>query len=278
MPADGPWSTVVAFLEERTGDPPGVARRVAAGEVLLDDGTPVVPGTAYRPGVGVHLHRDLPVETEVAERVRVLHQDDDLVVVDKPHFLATTPRGRHVVQTALVQVSRELGLPDLAPAHRLDRLTAGVLLLTARPAVRAAYQQLFATGQVAKTYLAVAPVRSGMNLPVTVQDRLVKPRGSLQSLVVAGEPNARSTVELLATRGGAGLYRLTPHTGRTHQLRVHMAGLGIPIVGDPLYPDVLEDGAEDLTRPLQLLAHRLAFPDPLDGSPRCFTSGRRVAW
>ena len=165
--------------------------------------------------------------------IPVLYRDDDIVVVDKPHFLATMPRGGHVAQTATVRLRRELDLPELSPAHRLDRLTAGVLLFTARREVRGAYQTMFARGEVRKTYLARAAVDPALEFPMTVRSRIIKERGRLQAFEEPGEPNAETFIEHL----GDGLYRLTPRTGRTHQLRVHMASLGLPIIGDPLYPD-----------------------------------------
>ncbi len=284
LPRGGAWSTVAEFLLDRTRKAPGVQRRIDAGEVLLGDGSVVRPGTPYVPGGWVYLYRDLPDEAPVPGEITVLHADSDIVVVDKPHFLATMPRGRHVVQTVVVRLRRELGLPELAPAHRLDRLTAGVLLLTARREIRGAYQELFARREVAKTYLALASVRADLALPTEVRSRIVKPRGSLQAIEVPGEPNAVTRVELAGAPGvasaangrgnGAALYRLTPSTGRTHQLRVHLAGLGIPIVNDPLYPVVLDREPGDFTRPLRLLAHRLEFTDPLSGERRSFASRR----
>lgn len=180
----------------------GVAARakVLAGEVVDDDGAVVDSGTVLPPGSVVHLYRDLPDEVPVPFDVPVLHQDADIVVVDKPHFLATMPRGRHVAQTALVRLRRELGLPELSPAHRLDRLTAGVLLFTTRREVRGSYQTMFARGLVRKTYLARAPVAPGLALPRLVRSRIVKRRG----LPTAGRRAAAAATAASGGRGAGG--------------------------------------------------------------------------
>jgi tRNA pseudouridine32 synthase/23S rRNA pseudouridine746 synthase len=221
----------------------------------------------------VYLYRELRDEVAVPFDIPILYCDDDIVVVDKPHFLATMPRGRHVAQTAVVRLRRELGLPELGPAHRLDRLTAGVLLFTTRRELRGRYQTLFARGAVRKTYLAKAGVDPDLELPTVVRSRIMKRRGQLQAVEEPGEPNAETLVEHL----GNWLYRLTPRTGRTHQLRVHMASLGLPIVGDPLYPDVVDVPPDDFSRPLQLLAHGLEFRDPVSGHQREFVSRRTLS-
>ncbi len=233
--------------------------KVLAGDVVDGSGAVLDASTVLPAGAVVYLYREPPHEIEVPFDVPVLYRDDNILVVDKPHFLATMPRGRHVAQTALVRLRRELDLPELSPAHRLDRLTAGVLLFTVRREVRGEYQSLFARGEVAKTYLARSSVQPGLAVPEVVANRIVKRRGVLQATVEPGEPNAETLIEPL----GGGLYRLTPRTGRTHQLRLHMAGLGLPIDNDPLYPCVEDPDPEDFSVPLQLVAHRLEFCDPL---------------
>ncbi|KQY04533.1 pseudouridine synthase [Mycobacterium sp. Root135] len=261
---------VLVELADRFGE--AAATKVLAGEVVCADGTVVGAATVLPPNADVYLYRDLPDEIPVPFDVPVLYRDDNIVVVDKPHFLATMPRGGHVSETALVRLRRSLDLPELSPAHRLDRLTAGVLLFTVRREVRGAYQTMFARGEVRKTYLARAE-ESGLDFPLTVRSRIIKERSRLQAFEEAGEPNAETLVELLS---GEGLYRLTPRTGRTHQLRLHMASLGLPILGDPLYPDVLDVAPDDFTRPLQLLAHRLEFDDPVAKVSRSFESARSL--
>jgi tRNA pseudouridine32 synthase/23S rRNA pseudouridine746 synthase len=149
-------------------------------------------------------------------------------------------------------------------------LTAGVLLFTTRREVRAAYQALFSRGVVRKSYLARAAVDPGIELPRVVRNRINKLRGQLQAVEEPGGPNAETLIEYI----GDGLYRLTPRTGRTHQLRVHMASLGLSIDNDPLYPRVVDVAPDDFSTPLQLLAHSLEFEDPVNGHQREFVSRR----
>jgi len=259
---------VAAELRTRFGD--RVAAKVAAGEVVCADGTVVDETTEMAAGGVVFLYRDLPDEAPVPFPLPVLHRDRDLVVVDKPHFLATMPRGRHVTETALVRLRRALEMPELAPAHRLDRLTAGVLVFTTRREVRGAYQSLFSGAQVRKTYLAHSAGTPTRALPAVLRSRIIKRRGRLQAVEEHGEPNAETRVHDV----GGGCYRLQPVTGRTHQLRVHLTSIGLPITGDPLYPAIIEVADDDFTSPLQLLAHTLEFDDPLTGRPRRFVSER----
>ncbi|MGW4171968.1 RluA family pseudouridine synthase [Streptomyces chartreusis] len=267
LPAVDTWATVRDHL---------VARLAARSEMIdsmLDDGRivdvegrPVSRDTAYMPGMFVWFHRELPNEEHVPFPVDVVYRDEHLVVADKPHFLATTPRGSHVTETALARLRRQLEIPALGAAHRLDRLTAGLVLFTVRPEERGAYQTLFRDRKVAKEYEAVAPYDPALGLPRTVWSRILKERGVLAAREIDGDPNAETRVELLEHRDGRARYRLTPRTGQTHQLRVHMSSLGVPILGDPLYPVVTGPvAADDFRRPLQLLARVLEFTDPITG-------------
>ena len=255
-----------------------VDEMLRAGEFVNQAGRPWTGEEPYRASTLVWFHRPLMPEPIVPFPAEVLYRDARLVVVDKPHFLATTPRGSHIAESVLVRLRSSTGLPDLAPAHRLDRLTAGVLVLTAHREHRAAYAGLFQTREVRKTYEALAPSDPTLEFPRLVTDRIEKRRGSLQAQVVDGEPNAETLIELVETRGGYARYRLTPATGRTHQLRVHMAALGLPILNDPLYPAVLDVDADDFSAPLQLIARRLCFTDPIDGTPRDYTSRFALQW
>ena len=261
---------VLVELADRFGT--AAAEKVLSGEVVDADGMVVTPSTVLPPGAFVFLYRELPDEVVVPFDIPVIYRDDDIVVVDKPHFLATMPRGGHVAQTALVRLRRSLSLPELSPAHRLDRLTAGVLLFTVRREVRGAYQTLFAQGLVSKTYFARSSGVPSVEFPLVLRSRITKQRGVLQAFEEPGEPNAETLVEAL----GEGWYRLTPRTGRTHQLWVHMASLGLPIDNDPLYPRVLSVAPDDFSAPLQLVAHRMEFEDPFTGQVTSFVSSAQL--
>ena len=281
LPAGDEWATVRDHLVARLAAGAGVIDGMLdAGRIVGVDGRPVPRDMPYVPGMFVWFHRDLPDEERVPFEVGVVYRDEHIVVADKPHFLATTPRGSHVAETALARLRKQLGIPALGAAHRLDRLTAGLVLFVVRPEERGAYQSLFRDKRVAKEYEAVAPYDPELILPRTVRSRIVKERGVLAAREVEGEPNAVSRVEVLDHRNGRARYRLTPRTGQTHQLRVHMSSLGVPILGDPLYPVVTDPVAVgDFRRPLQLLARVLEFTDPVTGREHRFVSPRTLrAW
>ncbi|MEU9786061.1 RluA family pseudouridine synthase [Streptomyces phaeochromogenes] len=282
LPQEAAWATVRDHLVERLAAEAGVIDGMLDAGLIVDAAGHAVPrDMAYVPGMFVWFHRELPYEVPVPFAMDVVYRDEHVVVADKPHFLATTPRGSHVAETALARLRRELGLPTLGAAHRLDRLTAGLVLFTVRPAERGAYQSLFRDRLVTKEYEAVAPYDPALALPRTVRSRIVKERGVIAAREVEGEPNAVSEVELLERRDdGLARYRLRPRTGQTHQLRVHMSALGVPILGDPLYPVVTAPVADgDFRRPLQLLARVLEFTDPVTGCEHRFVSPRVLrAW
>lgn len=277
MPEDGSWTTVREFLIDSLS-------RVSTARIdeLFDEGAivdmqgPLSVGAPYVPGEAVWFHRDLPSETVVPFDIPIVYRNDTLLVIDKPHFLPTIPRGGHILQTALVRLRQELDLPDLIPAHRLDRVTAGLVLFVIDPSARGAYQTLFQDRKVSKVYEAVARFDPALHFPRTVRSRIVKEKYSFAAQEVAGEPNSETYVELLEHRDGLGRYRLHPRTGRTHQLRLHMNSLDLPILGDDLYPFATSRSVDDFNEPLQLLASVLEFTDPISGRTRRFTSRRSL--
>ena len=269
LPQEGPWSTAFEYVIERFGhvNPHGIADRFDRGEVVGIGGVPLDRTTPLTEHTFIWYYRELPPEERLPVEINILHQDENLLVVDKPHFLPTTPGGMYVAESALVRLRVALDIPDLIPMHRLDRMTAGVLLFSTNPETRGKYQVLFEKRRIEKEYEAVAPVRPELVLPTVIRSRMIKSRTYLLAQEVPGEPNAETRVELLEETGGLGRYRLLPHTGKTHQLRVHMASLGIGILNDPFYPVLQEQGPDDYSKPLQLLARSVEFTDPLTKKP-----------
>jgi tRNA pseudouridine32 synthase/23S rRNA pseudouridine746 synthase len=296
----GDWPDAAHFLAARL---PALTlaqwrARLAAGEVLDAAGQPLGADAPHVPHTRLWYWRALPpdvVEPVIPFEAELLHQDAHLIAVDKPHFLPMAPKGRHVQQTLLVRLKRQLGIDTLVPMHRLDRETAGVVLFMVRPQDRAAYQARLRERQVDKVYEAVAPWRAELGVPLTRRSRLVEsPASFMQRIEVEGEPNGVTHLELIARLAAApgpqgaqgpagpwGHYRLKPETGQTHQLRVHLAALGAPIVGDRIYPVLQPEPplgtAPDFEHPLQLLARAIAFTDPVTGARRRFESRRTLA-
>lgn len=279
----GPWLRLADFLAERLPvvKPDQWRQRMAQGRVLDETGQALPPDAAYRPGTRVYYYRELDAEPVIPFEEAIVYQDAHLLVADKPHFLPVTPGGRYVQQTLLVRLKRRTGIETLTPLHRLDRETAGLVLFSIRPQDRGAYQALFRDKAVDKHYEAVAPLRPELPLPAVYRSRMAPDERFFRQQEVPGEANSETHIELLQARGGLGLYRLSPVTGRMHQLRVHMNALGCPIVGDLFYPEVVhgpDAAAEDHTRPLQLLARGIAFTDPVTGIQRRFESQRSLQW
>ena len=277
--AEAPWPTMRDFLLDKLG--PGrdcVDPMLARGEFVDEHARPISGDDPYRPNLFVFFHRTLRPEAEVPGRLEVLHRDDRIVVFDKPHFLSTIPRGRHVLQSAVVKGREATGLPELSAAHRLDRGTAGVLLMTTERRWRRAYQEVFARREVTKTYEVIAPYRPGLDLPRVVRSHLVKRVGVLQAETLDLPPNSETHITLAEVRDGWARYVVRPVTGRTHQIRAHFNQLGLPLLGDPLYPEVRSIDIDDFSTPLRLLARELRFTDPIDGTPRVLTSRRDLEW
>ncbi len=290
----GRFANVADFLVARFPAVDDWPRRLACGDVFDASGRRLAADSPCAPGMLLWYWRSPPPEPRIPFEIDILYQDEHLVVVDKPHFLPVTPGGRYLQETALVRLKRRLGIDTLAPMHRLDRDTAGVLVFTVQPQARHAYQSLLQQRKVDKVYEAVARWRADLSLPLVCRSRLEQRPGPafLQMQVVDGEPNAETGIELIGlvdpaerptaaqAQGPLALYRLRPRTGRKHQLRAQLSALGLHIVGDRIYPDLLPQPAPEATpdysQPLQLLARELSFTDPISGRQHHFSSRRRL--
>lgn len=274
LPA-GSWTSVLEFLVQRFPhvDAQAWRTRMSRGEVLDQQGRCVTADTPYREGLCIFYYRQPEQETPIPFKESILYQDAHLLVADKPHFLPVTPSGRFLHETLLVRLKRKTGLAQLTPIHRLDRETAGVIVFSVEPKTRGLYQALFREKSVMKVYEALAPHLPHAQFPLTCRSRMERGKDFFRSDEVAGEANAETTVDIIERRGDLSRYRLYPVTGKKHQLRVHMAALGAPIINDALYPTALPVN-DDFTHPLQLLARSIAFTDPLSGKHREFISER----
>ncbi len=229
-------------------------------------------------------------EPHIPFEYEVLYEDERIIVIDKPHFLATTPRGMWYRETALIRLRERCGEPDIVPAHRLDRPTAGVVVFVRDPAVRGAYQMLFQNHMTVKTYECMAPLAPPQRPRYGTVERSTG-IGRSHGTQVAHQQGPRTITGVRkrrhAERGDADRtwrrcvaidgkpfvnYTLHPRTGKTHQLRVHMNSLGLPILGDDFYPDIVQRAYDDFSQPLELVARELRFDDPLNGEPRRFVS------
>ncbi len=274
----------MAYLLERIPAVPQSEweKRFRHNEVMGEDGQPLQPDTPYRPGLRVYYYRFLANETPVPFQANIVFEDEQLLVADKPHFLPVLPGGRFVQETLLVRLKRQTGIDSLSPVHRIDRETAGLVVFAKRPQDRAAYQALFRERRVSKHYEAIARHDTSLEFPLTRCSHLREDPEHFFRMIEDADapPNSESHIERLAVRGDHALYKLMPVSGRRHQLRVHMCGLGLPLVGDQFYPTVARASSadDDFSMPLRLLARGIAFDDPLTAQHRAFSSRQHLTW
>jgi len=277
LPA-GSWKTVLDYFKEQF---PQVAlktwtTRMAKGEVMDETGRRVDPQTAYRVGACIFYYREVENEKFNPNVEHVLYQDEHILVADKPHFLPVIPSGRFLHETLLVRLQKNHNAEGLVPVHRLDRETAGVVLFSVNPRTRRHYTALFRNRKVTKVYEALAPTLDAARVPTTRRSRIVRGEPFFRMKEVSGEANSETHISPIHNLGRNTLYQLVPVTGRKHQLRLHLAALGIPIVNDKLYPEMIRLDDDDFSNPLKLLAKSLSFQDPLTGQKHYFESGTKL--
>jgi len=247
--------------------------------VLNDRGEPISADTPYSPSKRIFYFREIDNEPVIPFAEQILFQDDELLVACKPHFLPVVPGGRYVEECLLNRLRHRTGIAGLAPLHRLDRETAGIVIFSVNPNTRGLYHELFMHGKVEKTYHAQAEVnQTPRENQWTVANRIVRSEPAFRMKTVPGVVNACSHIQLLEVKGNRGFFSLQPVTGKTHQLRLHLSGLGFRIINDRVYPELQPQTEDDFDQPLQLLAKMIRFHDPVSGHDREFRSEREILW
>lgn len=279
--AEKPFPSIVEFLAKVF---PSVsedqwAQRILEGKVLDDNNVPITAATKYAPSKRLFYFRETENEPVVPFAEEILFHNDQILVACKPHFLPVTPGGRYVQECLVNRLRTRTGIADLVPMHRIDRETAGLVLFSVNKANRGLYHELFTQGKIAKTYLALAQVNQPpQENQWIVENRIVRAEPRFKMKIVPGVANTRSHIQLLEIKNNRGLFSLRPATGKTHQLRLHLSSLGFPILHDRCYPDLQPQTEDDFAKPLQLLAKKIQFQDPVSGEDRCFQSERGLLW
>ncbi len=280
MPAaDKPYPSILEFLTRRF---PNIGsecwqQRINEGKVLTADNSPISADSPYSPGKRLFYFREVIQERLIPFAEKILFQDDHLLVACKPHFLPVIPGGGYVNECLLNRLRASTGNEELVPLHRIDRETAGVVMFSVDRTTRGLYSRLFANGMIEKSYQALAECRGEQdNNEWTVENRIIKGDPWFTMMIVPGQPNSCSKIRLLDVDGGIGRFDLSPVTGKTHQLRIHMGGLGFRILNDKYYPDLQPEQPDDFENPLRLIAKTVRFRDPLNGKHMEFCSEREL--
>ena len=276
-----PYPSILEFLIRRF---PRVLRtiweqRILDGKVLDDHGQVITVDSEYAPLKRLFYFREVEQEQVIPFAEKIIFQNDDLIVACKPHFLPVIPGGPYVAECLLNRLRKSTGNHDLVPIHRIDRETAGIVMFSANMRTRALYNELFMKGKVEKSYQAVSEQSRALEAREwNVENRIVKGEPWFRMKTAPGMSNARSTIKLVETKEKLARFLLHPLTGKTHQLRLHMSGLGFRILNDKYYPDLQPETADDYANPLQLIAKTVRFTDPVTGRRMEFTSQRELLW
>ena len=255
-------------------------QRIIDGKVHWHDGSLITTQSPFKPQQRVYYYREVESEPSIPFKETILFQDQHILVAYKPHFLALTPGGIYVNECLQNRLRRSTGIKALQALHRLDRVTAGLVMFSVNPRTRYHYHHLFETRQIHKTYQAIASISNGENLigqKWDIKNRIVPAEPRFHMCVTEGKANSHSVIRCLQQSTKQALFELNPVTGKTHQLRIHMQTLGWPILNDKYYPQLQPKSADNYSAPLQLLAKKLQFIDPITREPRCFSCDRSLS-
>lgn len=270
-------STVLEFLVLKF---PAIAidvwlQRMADGKVHWHDGSLIDAQTAFAAQQRVYYYREVESEPVIPFLEKIIFQDELILVAYKPHFLPVTPGGKYIEECLQNRLRNKTGNHNLQAVHRIDKGTAGLVMFSVNPDSRQKYHHLFEAHLVSKTYQAVASTLNNtptLNHEWDIKNRLEKSTPRFLMQIVEGEANSHSRIRCLRTTAEKALFELNPITGKTHQLRLHMQSLGWPLLNDNYYPKLQPSKPDDFSKPLQLLAQKLAFTDPVTKQERRFSS------
>jgi tRNA pseudouridine32 synthase/23S rRNA pseudouridine746 synthase len=272
-----PHPTLLVFLVGRFPKIPEQTwlDRIATGKVLTEEGPPVTLDTPYMPNKRLFYFREVEEERAIPFQEQILFSNGHLMVICKPHFLPVTPGGPYVRETLISRLKETTGNPFLSPINRIDRGTAGLVLISTNKETRGRYQQLFMDGLVRKTYEAVTDFSEDCSQTEWLVENRIEPGEPwFRMKTCEGKINARTRLRLLETQASQARFHLFPLTGKKHQLRIHLSGLNFPIINDRYYPALLPEMQDDFSRPLQLLSRKIEFRDPITGVEMSFESQR----
>jgi len=274
-----PYPLILDFLIHRF---PGIDAdiwklRIQSGKVLTEEGDTISLGMPCTPLKRLHYFREVVEEEVIPFTETIVFCNKELLVACKPHFLPVTPGGPYVNQCLLHRLKEKTDNPHLSPINRIDRETAGLVLFSMNPKTRGRYQELFMQGKVKKTYEAVTQYpQAPQKNTWTMENRLIRGTPWFRMKAAPGKTNAISKIALIHSWGNRAVFKLQPVTGKKHQLRLHLAGSGFPILNDRYYPELLPEQKNNYSAPLQLLAGRLEFRDPISGRHMCYESKRQL--
>ncbi|MBU0991874.1 MAG: pseudouridine synthase [Proteobacteria bacterium] len=276
-----PFPSILEFLKSRFEYVPGHIwrHRIECGKITDEFGTPITFKTRYTPNTRLMYFREVDHEPVIPFKETIIFQNDHLIASVKPHFLPVIPGGPYVNECLLYRLRQQTGMENLSPIHRIDRETAGIVLFSVNRETRGAYQLLFDTGQVEKTYEAIG------GLPFTptqtdwiIQGKIEKGTPWFRMHETSGAVNAKTVIHLLETRADQGRYRIHPQTGKKHQIRIHMCRICPGIKNDRYYPELQSESDPDFSKPLKLLAKEISFRDPLTKTSLTFRSTQNLSW
>jgi tRNA pseudouridine32 synthase / 23S rRNA pseudouridine746 synthase len=255
-------------------------KRIESANILYEDGKPAEMRDIAIAGSKIFYYREVETETIIPFKEKILYRDDHFIAIDKPHFLPVIPAGKFVNETLLSRVKKSTGLNDIVAVNRLDRETAGIVLLSINSKSRDAYYNLFRSRLVNKVYKAIS----------NEHPEEKETRWKIENRLVQGEPwfrmkcseeknikvNAITAITLDKRDNGLCYFTLHPETGQKHQLRMHMSLIGYPVLNDRFYPVLFPEEADDYTKPLKLLSEKISFMDPVTDKLMEFRSEQKL--